>query len=118
MGLSVFLIYFPGYLNIIKTKLSLYLHNLKNFDGILSMYHDQGLTAFKTLSFNEGINFTAGLNIVRTSPVHGTAYDVAGKGNANERSFRQAVFLACEIYKKRTEFKLINENPFEFKSKK
>ena len=93
-------------------------NNLKNFDGILSMYHDQGLTAFKTLSFNEGINFTAGLNIVRTSPVHGTAYDVAGKGNANERSFRQAVFLACEIYKKRTEFKLINENPLEFKSKK
>jgi 4-hydroxythreonine-4-phosphate dehydrogenase len=93
-------------------------HNLKNFDGILSMYHDQGLTAFKTLSFDEGINFTAGINVVRTSPVHGTAYDVAGKGNANERSFREAVFLACEIYKKRAEFKLLNENPLEFKSKK
>ena len=93
-------------------------NNLKNFDGILSMYHDQGLTAFKTLSFDEGINFTAGLNVVRTSPVHGTAYDVAGKGNANERSFREAVFLACEIYKKRAEFKQLNENTLGFKSKK
>ena len=82
------------------------------------MYHDQGLTAFKTLSFDEGINFTAGLNVVRTSPVHGTAYDVAGKGNANERSFREAVFLACEIYKKRAEFKQLNENTLGFNSKK
>ena len=55
---------------------------------------------------------------MRTSPVHGTAYDVAGKGNANERSFREAVFLACEIYKKRAEFKQLNENPLAFKSKK
>ena len=97
---------------------SFFNNNLKNFDGILSMYHDQGLTAFKTLSFDEGINFTAGLNVVRTSPVHGTAYDVAGKGNANERSFREAIFLACEIYKKRAEFKHLNENTLGFKSKK
>ena len=75
--------------------------NLKNFDGILSMYHDQGLTPFKTLSFSSGVNYTAGLNIIRTSPVHGTAYEIAGKGIADEKSFREAVFTACEIYKKR-----------------
>jgi len=90
--------------------------NLGNFDGILSMYHDQGLTAFKTLSFYDGVNFTAGLNIIRTSPVHGTAYEIAGKGLANEQSFREAVFMACEIHKKRTEFKLLNEDPLAFKS--
>ena len=90
--------------------------NLENFDGILSMYHDQGLTAFKTLSFSDGVNFTAGLNIIRTSPVHGTAYEIAGQGIADERSFREAVFMACDIYKKRTEFKLLNENPLVFSS--
>ena len=89
--------------------------NLGNFDGILSMYHDQGLTAFKTLSFSDGVNFTAGLNIIRTSPVHGTAYEIAGQGIADEKSFREAVFMACDIYKKRTEFKLLNENPLVFK---
>ncbi len=67
--------------------------NLENFDGILSMYHDQGLTAFKTLSFSDGVNFTAGLNIIRTSPVHGTAYEIAGQGKADEQSFRNAIFL-------------------------
>jgi 4-hydroxythreonine-4-phosphate dehydrogenase len=82
------------------------------------MYHDQGLTAFKTLSFSDGVNYTAGLNIVRTSPVHGTAYEIAGQGLADAQSFREAVFMACEIYKKRAEFKLLNENPLEFKSKK
>ena len=92
--------------------------NLDQFDGILSMYHDQGLTAFKTLSFSDGVNYTAGLNIVRTSPVHGTAYEIAGKGLADAQSFREAVFMACEIHKKRAEFKLLNENPLEFKSKK
>lgn len=92
--------------------------NLKHFDGILSMYHDQGLTAFKTLSFSNGVNYTAGLNIIRTSPVHGTAYKIAGKGIANEKSFRESVFLACEIYKKREEFDLLNENPLKIKSKK
>jgi 4-hydroxythreonine-4-phosphate dehydrogenase len=89
--------------------------NLENFDGILSMYHDQGLTAFKTLSFSNGVNYTAGLNIIRTSPVHGTAYEIAGKGKADEKSFREAVFLACDIYKKRAEFKLLNKNPLVFK---
>ena len=90
--------------------------NLENFDGILSMYHDQGLTAFKTLSFSDGVNYTAGLNIVRTSPVHGTAYEIAGRGVADEKSFREAVFMACDIHKKRTEFKLLNENSLVFKS--
>ena len=92
--------------------------NLDQFDGILSMYHDQGLTAFKTLSFSDGVNYTAGLNIIRTSPVHGTAYEIAGQGLADAQSFREAVFMACEIHKKRAEFKLLNENPLEFKSKK
>ncbi|MEC9209280.1 MAG: 4-hydroxythreonine-4-phosphate dehydrogenase PdxA [Bacteroidota bacterium] len=90
--------------------------NLENFDGVLSMYHDQGLTAFKTLSFSDGVNYTAGLNIVRTSPVHGTAYEISGQGVADEKSFREAIFLACDIYKKRTEFKLLNKNPLVFKS--
>ena len=89
--------------------------NMKNFDGILSMYHDQGLIAFKTLSFSEGVNFTAGLDIIRTSPVHGTAYEIAGEGIANEKSFREAVFMACNIHKKRTEFELLNKNPLRLK---
>ena len=91
--------------------------NLENFDGILSMYHDQGLTAFKTLSFSSGVNYTAGLNIIRTSPVHGTAYEIAGRGIANEQSFREAVFTACEIHKKRKEFNLLTKNPLGFNHK-
>tara|TARA_B100001564_G_scaffold321948_1_gene300912 strand:- start:81 stop:1109 length:1029 start_codon:yes stop_codon:yes gene_type:complete len=78
--------------------------NLSAFDGILAMYHDQGLIPFKTLAFDSGVNFTAGLDIIRTSPVHGTAFEIAGKGLANENSFRQAVFLACEIYNQRKLF--------------
>jgi len=92
--------------------------NLSAFDGILSMYHDQGLTPFKTLSFSEGVNYTAGLNIVRTSPVHGTATEIAGKGEANEQSFCEAVFLACDIFKKRAEFKEITSNPLPFTTRK
>jgi len=92
--------------------------NLQGFDGILSMYHDQGLTPFKTLSFSEGVNYTAGLNIVRTSPVHGTAYEIAGKAQANEQSFREAVFLACEIFRKRLEYQGLNENALISKTTK
>jgi len=92
--------------------------NLQQFDGILSMYHDQGLTAFKTLCFSEGVNYTAGLNIVRTSPVHGTAYEIAGQGIAEEQSFREAVYLACDIFKKRAEFQELNKNPLAFKTRK
>ncbi len=81
------------------------------FDGILAMYHDQGLIPFKTLSFGNGVNFTAGLPIVRTSPDHGTAYNIAGKNEASEQSFREAVYLACDIYNNRKEFKALTANP-------
>jgi 4-hydroxythreonine-4-phosphate dehydrogenase len=73
----------------------------KKYDAVLAMYHDQGLTPFKMLSFEDGVNFTAGLSIVRTSPDHGTAYDIAGKGVADENSFRAALFLACDTVKHR-----------------
>jgi 4-hydroxythreonine-4-phosphate dehydrogenase len=81
------------------------------FDGILAMYHDQGLTPFKALSFDTGVNFTAGLPAVRTSPVHGTAFQIAGKGEASENSFRQAIYLACDIYRNRLMYKEISKNP-------
>jgi len=81
------------------------------FDGVLAMYHDQGLIPFKTLSFNEGVNFTAGLSIVRTSPDHGTAYDIAGKNVANEQSFKKAVYAAVDIFRNRKLFAEISENP-------
>lgn len=81
------------------------------FDGILSMYHDQGLTPFKALSFDTGVNFTAGLPFIRTSPVHGTAFPIAGKGEASESSFRQAVYLACKIFKNRLLYSEITHNP-------
>jgi 4-hydroxythreonine-4-phosphate dehydrogenase len=75
----------------------------QKFDGILAMYHDQGLVGFKTISFENGINFTAGLSVVRTSPDHGTAYQLAGKNQANENSFREALYKATEILKTRIE---------------
>jgi 4-hydroxythreonine-4-phosphate dehydrogenase len=81
------------------------------FDGILAMYHDQGLTPFKALSFDTGVNFTAGLPFVRTSPVHGTAFNIAGKGEASENSFRQAIYLACDIFRNRKIYEEISENP-------
>ncbi|MCS6823957.1 MAG: 4-hydroxythreonine-4-phosphate dehydrogenase PdxA [Cytophagaceae bacterium] len=71
----------------------------RKYDAILAMYHDQGLIPFKLTSFDSGVNFTAGLPFVRTSPDHGTAYDVAGKGIASENSFRQALFLAIDLVK-------------------
>lgn len=71
------------------------------YDGIVAMYHDQGLVAFKTLSFESGINYTAGLPYVRTSPDHGTAYGLAGKNLASEGSMRQAMYVACDIIKNR-----------------
>lgn len=85
-------------------------HYLK-FDAVLAMYHDQGLTGFKSLAFDNGVNFTAGLPIVRTSPDHGTAFDIAGKGIANEQSMRSAIYLAMDIYKTRKFIKEINSNP-------
>lgn len=83
----------------------------QQFDGVLAMYHDQGLTAFKALCFDDGVNYTAGLPIVRTSPDHGTAFDIAGKMQADEQSLRSAIFLAVDIYRKRKLFKEIHANP-------
>lgn len=92
--------------------------NVKIFDGILSMYHDQGLTGFKSISFDEGVNYTAGLPIVRTSPDHGTAYDIAGKQKASERSFRNAYYLACDVYKRRKRYAELHANPLQKQSTK
>ncbi|WP_185870460.1 4-hydroxythreonine-4-phosphate dehydrogenase PdxA [Blattabacterium cuenoti] len=78
-------------------------HSFRNFDAVLAMYHDQGLIPFKTLTFNEGVNFTAGLSQIRTSPDHGVAYDIAKKGIANENSFEEAIFSAIKIFKNRKE---------------
>lgn len=80
--------------------------NFKKFDGILAMYHDQALIPFKMISFEDGVNYTAGLKVIRTSPDHGTAFDIAGKGIASESSFRSAVFLAIDIWKMRNETSL------------
>ncbi|MDP1802283.1 MAG: 4-hydroxythreonine-4-phosphate dehydrogenase PdxA [Bacteroidota bacterium] len=83
----------------------------KQFDAVLAMYHDQGLIPFKTIAFNEGVNFTAGLNVVRTSPDHGTGYDIAGKNKANEQSFKKALYAAIDIFKNRKLYGEITENP-------
>lgn len=85
----------------------------KKFDAILAMYHDQGLIPFKTLSFGHGVNFTAGLPIIRTSPDHGTAYNIAGKGEAAPDSFRQSVFLAIDILNHRKTFAEMTANPLK-----
>lgn len=84
------------------------------FDAVLAMYHDQGLIPFKQVAFESGVNFTAGLNFVRTSPDHGTAYDIAGKNKASEVSFREALFTAIHIVKNRRENLVLNENPLAF----
>lgn len=76
----------------------------QQFDGVMAMYHDQGLVPFKTLAFEKGVNFTAGLPIVRTSPDHGTAYDIAGKNEANPVSMREALYVACDVIRSRKEF--------------
>lgn len=88
--------------------------SLNDYDGILAMYHDQGLTAFKALAFDEGVNFTAGLPIVRTSPDHGTAFDIAGQDKASEQSMRSAIYLAIDVYKNRIFMKDISSNPLAF----
>lgn len=85
--------------------------NYTHFDGILAMYHDQGLAPFKALAMDEGVNFTAGLPIVRTSPAHGTAYDIAGKGIASEDSFRQAVYVAIDVFRNRCMEREISARP-------
>lgn len=84
-----------------------------NFDGVLALYHDQGLIPFKLMSFTEGVNYTAGLPYVRTSPAHGTGYDIAGKDKASEQSMRSAVYLACNIYRNRQEYDELTANPLK-----
>jgi 4-hydroxythreonine-4-phosphate dehydrogenase len=84
------------------------------FDGVLAMYHDQGLIPFKTLAFGHGVNFTAGLDFVRTSPDHGTAYDIAGKQIADESSFREALYTAIDIYRRRELLEEISKKPLAF----
>ncbi len=82
-----------------------------SYDGILAMYHDQGMLPFKSFAFDYGINFTAGLPIIRTSPAHGTAFDIAGRNIASANSMRQAIYTAIDIHKNRKEFKGLNKNP-------
>lgn len=88
----------------------------RNFDGVLAMYHDQGMIPFKILSFEYGVNFTAGLPFVRTSPAHGTAYDIAGKNVASPDSFRQAVYLAADIWNQQQQYAQLNANPLKIKA--
>ncbi len=83
------------------------------FDAVLAMYHDQGLIPFKTLAMNSGVNFTAGLPVVRTSPDHGTAYDIAGKNEASDESFRQAIYLGIDIVRNRKVYDEARENPLK-----
>ena len=82
-----------------------------HFDGVLAMYHDQGLAPFKTIALESGVNYTAGLPIVRTSPDHGTAYDIAGKGVADENSMRQAIFTAIDVFRNRQFYDEPLQNP-------
>ena len=85
--------------------------NFTHFDGVLAMYHDQGLAPFKALAMDEGVNYTAGLPVIRTSPAHGTAYDIAGKGLASEDSFRQAIYVAIDVFRNRLRDKEAHANP-------
>lgn len=88
------------------------------YDGILAMYHDQGLVPFKVLSFGDGVNYTAGLASVRTSPDHGTAYDIAGKGEADEGSIIKAIYLAADIVRNRNEYLEMHANSLERRKQK
>jgi 4-hydroxythreonine-4-phosphate dehydrogenase len=85
----------------------------KQFDAVLAMYHDQGLAPFKALAFTAGVNFTAGLPVVRTSPDHGTAYDIAGKNLADETSTRSAIYLAIDVYRARRGWAALNVDPLK-----
>ena len=85
----------------------------KEFDAILAMYHDQGLIPFKTLAMDAGVNYTAGLPIIRTSPAHGTAYDIAGKDVASNKSFSQAIYMAIDIHRNRTFYDEGKQHPLK-----
>jgi len=89
----------------------------EKFDGVLAMYHDQGLIPFKSLAIGEGVNYTAGLPVIRTSPDHGTAFDIAGKGKADESSVRAALFTALDIYNQRMGYIDAHKNPIKKMSK-
>lgn len=89
----------------------------QKFDAVLAMYHDQGLIPFKTLAFGKGVNYTAGLNKIRTSPDHGTAFDIAGKGEANSDSFKEALYLAIDVFSNRNEYRELTESPLVVKEK-
>ncbi len=88
-------------------------NNYKSFDAIIASYHDQGLIPFKTIAFGQGVNYTAGLDKVRTSPDHGTAYEIAGKGLADESSFKQAIYAAIKIYRNRKLYNHYGKNPLK-----
>jgi 4-hydroxythreonine-4-phosphate dehydrogenase len=92
-------------------------NHYEKYDAIIAAYHDQGLIPFKTLSFGRGVNYTAGLDKVRTSPDHGTAYDIAGKNQADYTSFKEAVYLAIDIYKSRIQYQEVSSNPLKLKEK-
>ena len=83
------------------------------FDAVLAMYHDQGLIPFKALAFDSGVNFTAGLPIVRTSPDHGTAYDLAGENKATPQSMMCAIYMALDVYKNRKEYDKMHANKID-----
>jgi 4-hydroxythreonine-4-phosphate dehydrogenase len=89
----------------------------EKYDAIVATYHDQGLVPFKTLAFGKGVNYTAGLNKVRTSPDHGTAYDIAGKDVADYNSFKEAVYLAIDIFRSRNQYEEISKKPLKIKEK-
>jgi len=88
----------------------------KKYDAVLAIYHDQGLIPFKTISFGEGVNYTAGLKKIRTSPDHGTGYDIAGKGIADHNSFKNAIFSALDILKNRKLYTALKGNPLPIKN--
>lgn len=87
--------------------------SFSHFDGILAMYHDQGMIPFKTLVFEKGVNFTAGLPVIRTSPAHGTAYEIVGKNQASAESFKEALYLAVDIFRNRKMHKELTANPLK-----
>jgi len=92
-------------------------NQFEKYDAIVATYHDQGLIPFKTLSFGKGVNYTAGLDKIRTSPDHGTAYDIAGNGIADYNSFKEAVYLAIDIYNSRNQYAEISQKPLKTKEK-
>ena len=86
---------------------------ISSFDAILAMYHDQGLTPFKALAFSTGVNYTAGLSIIRTSPDHGTAYEITGLNEASEESFLAALYMAIDVFNNRKLHVEISKNPLK-----